>query len=387
VDTQIREEGATMVPPGASLVWHGVRFPQHISDTLPAWSMHTRDRKDKFVEWLFDRDRRCSDGTKANSVCTSDYVGGSNVAVNPWLGGEFNPFERCDTERLLTQDGRVTNEAITLSCHPSICPNGVTDPYYANQPNQACYTRLGNLQTQVQESNVPRDFASNLCTKQSHNPTSCQWVQGMMQQGMYGRTPETLYEEPLPRHYDTAFGELERAFHLLASIEFWFMKLILIIFDTVKEIGNLVFRIIFDSGGFGSVVKEIIKVVCEIINIILDIWEYTGCWVLKNIVAPALTSFVNLAGRVIDFFNLNNAILGFVREILFEIHTMSCSHQLACDFQPNDIPDLADGANPVASRCWADYVPTIDDTDTFSCSRADTCKISTLQVGVTVVDF
>lgn len=49
----VRKDSAIVLPPKSALVWPGIGFAQHISDTLPAWSMHLRNRREKFAEWIF----------------------------------------------------------------------------------------------------------------------------------------------------------------------------------------------------------------------------------------------------------------------------------------------------------------------------------------------
>jgi hypothetical protein len=206
------KDGATIVPPHTILMWPGIPLSQHISSTLPAWSMHGRadiDPKKVFARWIFDKDEQCSKGTVGNSVCY--LLDGEQVAMNPWLGGDFNPWEKCDTVYDDGTSGTTTNEAISVSCNTVVCDDVVTvnSPYYVNQPNGNCLTRVQNHETQVYEVNVPSTFENNLCKQKPLAPVAeCEWKQGMMQGGLRGRklTDDTrqsvdmLYSDQYPRY-------------------------------------------------------------------------------------------------------------------------------------------------------------------------------------------
>lgn len=89
--------------------------------------------KQVFAEWIFDAELQCRKGTPDNSVCRGKRT------MNPWLGGDFNPWEWCDTETPgLSEE---TNERISVSCHPLICDGKLETPYYENQPNENCQRR------------------------------------------------------------------------------------------------------------------------------------------------------------------------------------------------------------------------------------------------------
>lgn len=180
----VRKDGSTVVPGGGVLVWPGIPRAQHISDTLPAWSLHGRKKRDVFAEWIFDRDIQCPKGNADNSVC----LGGT--AVNPWLGGDFNPWERCDTEVMPD-----TSERISISCHPLACQSADA-PYYTYQPNPGCMKRDEELDTSVHEANVPSTYESNLCKRlPAATGEVCEWEQGMMQGSSRGESLKNLYQE------------------------------------------------------------------------------------------------------------------------------------------------------------------------------------------------
>jgi hypothetical protein len=96
------------------LVWPGIPLSQHLGNTIAAWSKSARPSSQVFVEWIFNKEKQCKLGTADNSVCTTVALDETYClptqtadqcyplpnqysAVNPWLGGDFNPWISCDT--------------------------------------------------------------------------------------------------------------------------------------------------------------------------------------------------------------------------------------------------------------------------------------------------
>jgi hypothetical protein len=79
-----------------------------------------------------------------------------------------------------------------------------------------------------------------------------------------------LFRLIIPMNGETEFGQI------MAEIEFWFNKLILIIVESIKQLANMLFNLIFSSGPLGSVMKTILKWVCKMMQLCLTIWNETG---------------------------------------------------------------------------------------------------------------
>ena len=47
---------------------------------------------------------------------------------------------------------------------------------------------------------------------------------------------------------------------VVSELEFWFLRLIGIAIETIKQIVNMLFRMLFNMGEFGKIMKEVIKV-------------------------------------------------------------------------------------------------------------------------------
>ena len=70
-------------------------------------------------------------------------------------------------------------------------------------------------------------------------------------------------------------GETERG-QIRTELEFWFNKLILLVVESIKQLANMLFNLIFTSGPLGSVMKNILKELCNIVKIAMMIWNETG---------------------------------------------------------------------------------------------------------------
>jgi hypothetical protein len=175
---------------------------------------------------------------------------------------------------------------------------------------------------------------------------------------------------------------------VIKEVMFWFAQLITLVADAAKEVADLFFRMIFDLGGFGSTMKDILNAMCAMFNFVLEIWNVTGCEILRTIIAPIIGFLLDILGAIISFFaSGSGGILGFLRDLNTYIANSECSYKVDCI--PSHSTSFRDpgGANPVASRCWADYVSGLDESDTFACTRSDTCVTSALDPSITQNEF
>lgn len=168
---------------------------------------------------------------------------------------------------------------------------------------------------------------------------------------------------------------------VVKEIQYWFTELVILLSESLKEIGNLFFRMLFDSGGFGTVMKQLMQAVCYLLNLILIVWNYTGCVVFKGFVLPLMEALVNILAAIIQLFSSDSGIITLLNSLIRYGRDVTCDTSIQCQFLHSDVLDLPDGALPVASRCWTDYTPGVDDSDSFACSRSDTCRVSTLLYG------
>jgi hypothetical protein len=114
------------VPGGNATVAWNVRAEQLLGSSVYAFAGADRPLREKFVEWLLDFDTHCEDGDVYNSICRGEE--GAFSLMNPWVGGDFNPVDFCDT---LFEPGEG-QRIIDSYCNRPTCPG-----FYAGRPQVA----------------------------------------------------------------------------------------------------------------------------------------------------------------------------------------------------------------------------------------------------------
>ena len=80
----------------------------------------------------------------------------------------------------------------------------------------------------------------------------------------------TLFRLLIPTGSATVFGEI------MAELDFWFNKLVLVMVDSIKQLANMLFNLIFSTGPLGLVMKTIVQWLCKTMSFILWVWNETG---------------------------------------------------------------------------------------------------------------
>jgi hypothetical protein len=164
-----------------------------------------------------------------NSVC---FIGGENggiTPINPWVGGDFNPYELCDTKTngVASSTTSIVEELFSSACNPVICPRNEGD-YWTDQPNTDCKNHGSEIRPQ--SANVPKRVTdynapvhksefftakeacttvecvlrrgihdNNLCVQEPQLPVTCNHPQGMLG-GRSGKSVQgTLYHDSTAR--------------------------------------------------------------------------------------------------------------------------------------------------------------------------------------------
>lgn len=143
--------------------------------------------------------------------------------------------------------------------------------------------------------------------------------------------------------------------------------------ESLKSLGTVVFKMIFEQSPVGMALQEIIKSICVIVNWIMnDVWKGFFCPIAEQMLPPLLNaavSFFNFIQKVLDvikdianFFGKDLgdslSVQGVITSIQgFKEHVegggLECDKKFedAC-FQDTTY-DLEDASLPVATRCWA----------------------------------
>lgn len=107
----------------------------------------------------------------------------------------------------------------------------------------------------------------------------------------------------------------------------------------------------------------------------------------KPIVVPVLRGLARIIAKIVYFFKLDDSIVDGLYAIVSYISKIQCNETIQCDYPTSETHDPEYGALPVATRCWADYSPEIDTTDSFACTPSDTCRVSGLDYGTSLDEF
>jgi hypothetical protein len=169
-----RHAAFVRVPPGGTAAW-AADAAQFLARSVLAYADHARPLRQRFVEWLLDFDRHCEAGSLYDSVCLRD--GNRFRLLNPWVGGDFNPIDFCDTPFDPEEEQRI----IDVFCNKPTCPgyyagNKSADRFYDAIP-AACDAGRGGAPTRL----LPRaSVATSLCSKAPEPAAVCRHAQGAL---------------------------------------------------------------------------------------------------------------------------------------------------------------------------------------------------------------
>lgn len=106
-DDYNRVDAPVLIHPGSALVWEGLGASHYLHPSIPAWSSARRAEREVFARHVLDGAERCKEGRSEHAVCSKPEEGAKLRSINPWLGGQWNPYESCDTRHRMLA-GRET---------------------------------------------------------------------------------------------------------------------------------------------------------------------------------------------------------------------------------------------------------------------------------------
>ncbi|KAJ1465599.1 hypothetical protein T484DRAFT_1757294, partial [Baffinella frigidus] len=167
---------------------HGIIMPvnsqQLLSESLLAWSLHNRNLRDQYMEWLFTLDLHCATNRQSESVCTVAADGGSITLFNPWVGGDFSVEKKCD----MRWDEENSEDVIDSRGNKQCTPGGRFGDFHDSQV--ATCESLDGVRPGTRV--VPKKSGANICKLDPQRNTTCGHRQGLMG-GYTGRRANTLY--------------------------------------------------------------------------------------------------------------------------------------------------------------------------------------------------
>ena len=175
IEEYYKHEGAVVVPSNTQLEWpiHRKMLAQGV---ILSFTNLNRSMGGRFMDSMFDDKTVCKDDA-SEQVCWKKGVG-EFVPMNPWLLGNFNPFEVCDVD--FTDAGEGGREYIYSSC---VDGNDYCSSYFKSPIPGTCkahnneLVRMQGVQRFV--SGSPLEY--NLCShKLDEDPEGCLHDQSML---------------------------------------------------------------------------------------------------------------------------------------------------------------------------------------------------------------
>lgn len=174
---------------------------------------------------------------------------------------------------------------------------------------------------------------------------------------------------------------------VIAEIQAWFILLINVAIQMIEQFVNMMIRMLFEMGEFGRVMKTVVEACCAMLQIILKVWNFTGCKIMTEVLFPIVRGIVGIIISIVRFFKTGDGLVRMLYQLMRYMDRVTCDATINCNLFNNTQQSVEFGALPVASRCWADYVPSLDESDAFSCTRADTCRVSDLNYGTSLDEY
>jgi hypothetical protein len=192
-----KHDGGAQIPAMAQIEWP-LRRSLLARGVMLSYASTNRSIRKRYLDALFDDETVCK-GDPADHVCRKVPSRASFQTLNPWLLGNFNPYEVCDVD--FTSAGQGSREYISAFCLEQ--GNDLCPAFRANSP-PGCVDKNQRL---VQQVGVPRATAGvyndyNLCFHAvEEDDDGCMHDQGLL--GGYDGLPVA---SPADTSYNMLFG-------------------------------------------------------------------------------------------------------------------------------------------------------------------------------------
>jgi hypothetical protein len=180
VKTHYKREGGVVIPSGAQLEWP-VERGVLARGVILSYTRTTRQLNQTFIDALFDDETVCKGVvTGTQRVCWKKSEL-EFASVNPWLLGNFNPFEACDVD--FTDNSEGGQEYVYAQCLKEDNPAARCDRFLQKQVSSRCVAENRKL---VSFPGVPRYVGGasldyNLCYHRlAEDAEGCLHDQGLL---------------------------------------------------------------------------------------------------------------------------------------------------------------------------------------------------------------
>ena len=183
-----------------------------------------------------------------------------------------------------------------------------------------------------------------------------------------------------------------RAQEITQDLFYWFQQLIIDAAESLKQVGNVLYKALIENSPLGGKFREIVQALCQFVEWILTfVWSKFLCYIMKVLVPVAaytLIALLEIVGIIVDIINIivnafgqtlpNASIIDDTVKVVkdvndFVLNNLQCGQTYNFNCYPNTTASVMSASLPVATRCWAGYQPDAADASILSCTRADTC--------------
>jgi hypothetical protein len=154
---------------------------------------------------------------------------------------------------------------------------------------------------------------------------------------------------------------------------FWFQQLIVDMGESLKSLGTIVFKMVFEESALGASLRDAIKVICEIVTWLLNnVWRGFFCPILQALLPIILNAFLGVLSFFSEVIGIINDAACWMGICIPDANPISFMITTVTDFKNTieggglncqktfDNPCFQDtgaagieSALPVATRCWA----------------------------------
>jgi hypothetical protein len=180
---------------------------------------------------------------------------------------------------------------------------------------------------------------------------------------------------------------------VLKQLKEAFMNFLFIQLKLIVQEANLLFKMVFNKeGGFGKAMLKLQYDLCMWFNKAYAWFRSAYCNVVTPMVIPILDFVIKILEGLQELLIPTDSAIAQMQRTkakFLEDNTKYCENTeppLTCMEPEADADKFQSGTTPLATRCWADYVPDSGDSNALSCNAADTCEKTLSTDGLQVCD-
>jgi hypothetical protein len=185
----------------------------------------------------------------------------------------------------------------------------------------------------------------------------------------------------------------EMSQQITQDLFYWFQKLVIDAAESLKQIGNVLYKALLENSPLGTSFREAVQTICSIVEWIMNfVWSKFLCYVVEvtvPIVTPILIALLEFVDAIVNIINSiacafnsclpnSDIIADLIKAVnnfqTWVLQNLQCGTVYSFNCYPNQTQTAMTAALPVATRCWSAFQPDASDASSIlSCTRSDTC--------------